>query len=403
MSKQKGQKRVVLLAVMGLTPQVVTETLDGLVNDEKIIPTEIHVITTGKGAEKIKEKLLDSSSGMFYKFCEDHDLKGKITFSEENIHLIRKDEFSNPLDDITTDEENIIAGDAITQMVAEFCADENTQLLVSMAGGRKTMGFYAAYALSLYGHLEDRLYHVLVSPSTFESSPEFYYRKQTSCKDREKNNINPAEAKIMLSNIPFVRMAFALGEKIAPMKFSEAVQYTQEMLSAPLNLEFKEDSIVIARKMEIKLPPQEWQAYCWLAYRYVKGMPPPNLKDFADYKEYFLIRYLKKERQESEKEWAIIIKNFEQKVKKEWITVPLSRVRTLLKNALINEKLAQQYLKLGNQSKKGDRAGYFSIPPEAVHIPSRYLNLTDRNESGYKAYEQAFEKACQKWNNLGEK
>jgi len=39
--------------------------------------------------------------------------------------------------------------------------DPNIQLHVSLAGGRKSMRFFAAYALSLWGRDIDRLTHVL--------------------------------------------------------------------------------------------------------------------------------------------------------------------------------------------------------------------------------------------------
>jgi CRISPR-associated protein (TIGR02584 family) len=47
-------------------------------------------------------------------------------------------------------------------------------LHVSIAGGRKTMGFYAGYALSLYGRAQDRMSHVLVDEK-FEKGINFYY------------------------------------------------------------------------------------------------------------------------------------------------------------------------------------------------------------------------------------
>ncbi|MBP6582128.1 MAG: hypothetical protein KA204_01445, partial [Chromatiaceae bacterium] len=45
--------RRILLAVTGLTPQVVTETLYALAMERQppFIPTEIHLLTTAEGAE----------------------------------------------------------------------------------------------------------------------------------------------------------------------------------------------------------------------------------------------------------------------------------------------------------------------------------------------------------------
>jgi CRISPR-associated protein (TIGR02584 family) len=52
--------------------------------------------------------------------------------------------------------------------------DPDTEIHVSIAGGRKTMGYYLGYALSLYGRPQDRLSHVLVS-DPYETNRDFYY------------------------------------------------------------------------------------------------------------------------------------------------------------------------------------------------------------------------------------
>ncbi|MBF4102237.1 hypothetical protein INT80_01850 [Gallibacterium anatis] len=48
---------------------------------------------------------------------------------------------------------------------------------VSIAGGRKTMGFFAGYALSLYGRAQDSLSHVLVS-AEYEAIQNFSIRQK---------------------------------------------------------------------------------------------------------------------------------------------------------------------------------------------------------------------------------
>ena len=68
--------------------------------------------------------------------------------------------------------------DFITEQVRQITADPAASLHVSIAGGRKTMGFYAGYALSLFGRAQDQLSHVLVSPS-FELLKEFSIRVPT--------------------------------------------------------------------------------------------------------------------------------------------------------------------------------------------------------------------------------
>ncbi|HNU20229.1 MAG TPA: CRISPR-associated ring nuclease, partial [Hydrogenophilus thermoluteolus] len=47
--------RRILLAVSGLTPQIVTETLYALIHQpQPFVPTEIHLITTLEGAKRAK-------------------------------------------------------------------------------------------------------------------------------------------------------------------------------------------------------------------------------------------------------------------------------------------------------------------------------------------------------------
>jgi CRISPR-associated protein (TIGR02584 family) len=69
----------------------------------------------------------------------------------------------NPLEDIVTEADNVAVADFITEKVRAVTADPEASLHVSIAGGRKTMGFYLGYALSLFGRPQDRLSHVLVS------------------------------------------------------------------------------------------------------------------------------------------------------------------------------------------------------------------------------------------------
>ena len=53
------------------------------------------------------------------------------------------------LDDIRTPEESAAAADTIVRVIGNVCSDPNTIVHVSIAGGRKSMGFFAGYAMSL--------------------------------------------------------------------------------------------------------------------------------------------------------------------------------------------------------------------------------------------------------------
>ncbi|MFZ0257354.1 MAG: CRISPR-associated ring nuclease Csm6, partial [Gammaproteobacteria bacterium] len=166
--------RRILLAVTGLSPQVVTETLYALAvkAERSLIPTEVQVITTADGADRARLTLLSDEPGWFQRLRRDFRLP-PIVFDETSIHVLPGAN-GRPLEDIRTPADNERAADFITERVRELTADPTSRLHASIAGGRKTMGFYVGYALSLYGRDQDCLSHVLVS-ARYESHPDFYY------------------------------------------------------------------------------------------------------------------------------------------------------------------------------------------------------------------------------------
>jgi CRISPR-associated protein (TIGR02584 family) len=150
--------RRILVAVTGLSPQIVTETLYALAvapTASAFIPTEIHLITTRSGAEKARLALLSDEPGWFHRLSRDYALP-PIHFTADTIHVL-EDAGGRPLEDIRSPEDNRRAADGITGIIREFTADPDCALHVSIAGGRKTMGFFLGYALSLYGRPQDKL------------------------------------------------------------------------------------------------------------------------------------------------------------------------------------------------------------------------------------------------------
>lgn len=252
--------RRVLLAVSGLSPQIVTETIYALAaqRDNPFVPTEVHLITTREGAQRAELSLLSDDLGWFHKLCQDYKLEG-LTFSRKNIHIMR-DERERGMGDIRSIEDNHAAADFITARVRELSADPNCALHVSIAGGRKTMGFYLGYALSLFGRPQDRLSHVLVS-EPFEHSMDFFYPTPYSrvLQTRDGKLADTAMAEVTLAQIPFVRLRHGLPQALLAghASFSETVSAAQAALAPP------ELVIDIARRrirasgVEIELAPAE--------------------------------------------------------------------------------------------------------------------------------------------------
>lgn len=198
--------RRVLLCVTGLTPQVVTETLYALAvqSERPFVPTEIHVVSTLTGVMRARQSLLDPQHGHFFHLCRDYSLP-EIAFPEANVHAIENAE-GQPMHDIRAPDDNTCAADYILRFVRDLCMDECASIHVSIAGGRKSMGFFAGYALSLFGRRHDRLSHVLVN-EPFEFLADFFYppAKLKTLITRDGHTVHTSDARIMLADIPFIR------------------------------------------------------------------------------------------------------------------------------------------------------------------------------------------------------
>jgi len=161
-----------LLAVCGMTPQIITETLYGIYRqDPTRLPERIEVITTWEGRGRLEKNLLGPDSPLA-RLCRDYGLPA-IGFTTGDIRVPLDDD-GQPLGDVRSPREQEIITDFITQRVRELTADPGLAIHASLAGGRKTMGFALGYAMSLFGRPQDCLSHVLVS-APFESVPDFYY------------------------------------------------------------------------------------------------------------------------------------------------------------------------------------------------------------------------------------
>jgi CRISPR-associated protein (TIGR02584 family) len=270
--------RRILLAVTGLSPQVVTETLYALARKHTpaFVPTEIHVITTGQGAAHARLNLLSDEPGWFHRLRQEYALPA-IVFDDSTLHIVT-DAAGQPLDDIRTPTDNERVADSIAETVRDLTADPDAAVHVSLAGGRKTMGYYLGYALSLYGRPQDCLSHVLVS-SPFESHPEFYYptREQRVIQTREAKPrpLDCRDAVVELAEIPFVRMRHGLDDRLreGTTTFSASVAAAQRALGpAELVLDLKNRRIRVADQIIVP-PPAELALLAVFARRAARTEP----------------------------------------------------------------------------------------------------------------------------------
>jgi CRISPR-associated protein (TIGR02584 family) len=225
--------------------------------------------------------------GWFHKLCKDYNLRD-ITFSRKHIHIMR-DANERGMDDIRSIEDNRAAADFITARVREFSADPDCALHVSIAGGRKTMGFYLGYALSLYGRPQDRLSHVLVS-EPFENSIDFFYPTPYSrvLQTRDGKLADTAMAEVTLAEIPFVSLRHGLPAKLLSghASFNETVIAAQLALAPPELVVDLAGRNIHAGGQRIELPPAELALLAVFARQTLSGgaalsAPPKSAPDPA--------------------------------------------------------------------------------------------------------------------------
>jgi CRISPR-associated protein (TIGR02584 family) len=261
-----------MLAVTGMSPQVITETLFGLHQKGRPLPKRLYIITTEKGKEQVWLTLgvsSPNSTNKLEQFLKDYHLP-PIEFSEENIWVV-KDKYGQPLLETDDEQGHHLMADLIVEKVRQLTSNGKPPLHASLAGGRKTMTFFLGYAMSLYGRVSDELSHVLVSKG-FENLLDFFYPTPYDSPITSSKNqlINAKDAKVSLSNIPFVRMREDTPQAIidGQKSYSELIDSINAAKQKPtLHIDAPKRTL-ICNGTAIKLQPSLFYFYLWLVEHY---------------------------------------------------------------------------------------------------------------------------------------
>ncbi len=248
-----------LLAVTGLSPQVVTETVWALAHeDPPWIPDAIRLLTTRAGR-------LAAEAGLPRALARLARRLGRSLPALE-ITLIA-DLDGNVIDDIASCAGNIAAADAITAAIRAATADPSMRLHVSVAGGRKTQGCLAAMALMLFGRESDRLSHVLV-PDALASRADFWFPPEAMHEDP-----------VVLADIPFVRLRGLWRPEQMAAGYRAAVQAVQAAIVGPeLVLDLPARTVRYGPHAR-RLAPQLVAVLAWFAERRRDGAGPVRWRD----------------------------------------------------------------------------------------------------------------------------
>jgi CRISPR-associated protein (TIGR02584 family) len=204
-----------LLAVTGLSPAIVTETVWALAHrDPAIIPDRVTFVTTFTGAEMLERRLFEASDD-WGGLSVWESLRRAVGAGPDQLiaspcQIITLADGTAgrelPLDDIRTPAENHAAAEFIFSKVWEVVRDKDQRLIASVAGGRKTMGALLHAAVSLIGREDDLITHVLVN-APYDNLPGFFFPAQPACPlvdARTGRAHEAADAEITLAEVPFV-------------------------------------------------------------------------------------------------------------------------------------------------------------------------------------------------------
>lgn len=378
--------RRILLAVTGLSPQVVTETVYALAMRQPAwIPDEVHVVTTAEGARRARLALLSETRGWFRRLLQDYRLP-PVAFDEGSIHVLNGRD-GLPMEDIRTAQDNECAADGIAELVRRLSLDPRAELHVSLAGGRKTLGFFTGYALSLYGRPQDRLSHVLVS-EPFESSWDFFYPTldEALIQVRDGRLVDCRTATVTLADIPFVRLRDGLPETLLSGRgsFSAAVAQAQRAVR-PLALGFDAPACtIVAGGERIALKPFEFALYSWLAERALAGLPGVHWSDDGFERE-FLARYARIVPRASG-DYERVEQALARGITKESIDPHKSRINARL-DAALGRRFAAPYRIATVEPIAGTRYRRFGlqVPPSAIDAASLQPERAARSRTSIRS------------------
>jgi CRISPR-associated protein (TIGR02584 family) len=242
------ESELVFLAVSGMSPAVLTETIWALAHEETpVIPDRIVVVTTTRGQAVLEKELftpVQKGKPDLWQVLRDqilaaHD-RPRTKLNLDTIRLISvpnpRTGRSEPLEDFRTSEENAAVANYLLDQVRGLVETPGVRLITSIAGGRKTLGVLLYACMSLLGRETDRVTHVLVSEPYDNPGlkPRFYFPEQPIQKlSLDGKSYTADQARIDLGDIPFVplRNLFDRQGFTRPSTFTGLVERCRQKVS----------------------------------------------------------------------------------------------------------------------------------------------------------------------------
>jgi len=297
----KNQKcKTVLLVVSGMSPAIITETVWALAQGTpSIIPDEVAVITTRRGEADLIRELFTSLPAWgsrdvwqtLRRALLTDPADPRLEFKPRRIFTINDPVTgrSRELDDIRTEAENSAAAELILDEVRRLTANDDTRVIASLAGGRKTMGALLHAAISLLGRPQDRLTHILVNEPLDNPllRPKFYLPGQPGGDhelprpDEPPLKVANKEARPQLAYVPFAPLHHVFREHLGrlPGTFAELIRTASglvEELAQPVHIQFdRQNWTAVMEGVRVELTGRDIPFFDFLCHQ----DPFPSHKD----------------------------------------------------------------------------------------------------------------------------
>jgi len=243
--------------VIGHSPAIITETLAARASQHAIIADEVRVVTTKTGRERLSDRLF--KQGGWDDFCQQWPEYKQLRFDLQHIY------YPEGMDDIRSEGDNRRMADMILNKLKEAIEDSD-QVDASIAGGRKTMGYYLGFGMSLFARHKDRMTHVLV-PDSWERNRAFLYPA--------KRDIERVE----LVDIPFIRLRGHLKPSVGKADMDALVSSAQTSIdiaaTQPIVLRIRSRVLNILSK-DIVLPEREFSILQFFALQKLRHCSRPD-------------------------------------------------------------------------------------------------------------------------------
>ncbi len=261
-SMEADSDNATLLIMVGLSPQIITETIYAHYQQTGKQFTKVIVITTPAGKQAVVQHLFDHPGGVgkLNQLVADYSLKA-IELTEQDILLI-EDQNEQVIDDAKTSQDLTGVADYLLELVRGLTEDDKPPLYVSLAGGRKTMTFYLGYAVSLFARAQDSLCHVFVDRA-YESNEFFYPTPYPKPIFTAAGSIDAAKASVLLTDVPFIRQREGMPKLLlnGESTFADCIELANT-INQPVMLQVDtKNQILICSGVDIRLSKANFVFY----------------------------------------------------------------------------------------------------------------------------------------------